>query len=171
MITIQKVTSNVQIVPRRSPDIYWNKTHTNAICYLKLQLRYHGKWLKLFKIFLRVFYCNQVHTDFDHPVCVYIFISLPLLCFPSLTLWSIHLLFASIISTYPYFTQPWLSVLCLQTHRRSKRRYCRLLRSYPTAVPVTSVRKLYPRMTEHGHKVYSSTKVGRFSISRSTIRL
>jgi hypothetical protein len=29
MITIQKVTSNVQSVPRQSPDA----EHTNAICY------------------------------------------------------------------------------------------------------------------------------------------
>jgi hypothetical protein len=33
MITIQKVTSNVQSVPRQSPDIYWHYTNTNAICY------------------------------------------------------------------------------------------------------------------------------------------
>jgi uncharacterized protein YoxC len=32
MITIQKVTSNVQSVPQLSPDI-WHQTHTNAICY------------------------------------------------------------------------------------------------------------------------------------------
>lgn len=52
----------------------------------------------------------------------------------------------------------------------STRHYCRLVHSYAKADPVTSVRKLYPRMTEHGHKVHSSTKVGRFWISRSTTR-
>jgi hypothetical protein len=48
--------------------------------------------------------------------------------------------------------------------------YYLLVHSCAKTVPVTSVRKLYPRMNEHGHKVYSSTKVGRFSISRSTTR-
>jgi hypothetical protein len=33
MITIQKITSNVQSVPGQSPDIYWHYTHINAICY------------------------------------------------------------------------------------------------------------------------------------------
>jgi hypothetical protein len=34
MITIQKVTSNVQSVPRQSPDIYWHAELFFHICYL-----------------------------------------------------------------------------------------------------------------------------------------
>jgi hypothetical protein len=41
----------------------------HCIIYHLSQLRYNGKWLKLFKIFLRAFYSNyQVHRDFDYRV-------------------------------------------------------------------------------------------------------
>jgi hypothetical protein len=70
IITIQKVTSNVQSVLLQSPGPGGHKTHTNAICYPQFWLRYHGKWLKLCKIFLHVFCtvimrCTEI---FYHPV-------------------------------------------------------------------------------------------------------
>jgi hypothetical protein len=63
MITIQKVTSYVQSVLRQSSDYLLTRRTVleERVRYSTVRIQNvfcdgHGKWLKLFKIFLRVFY-------------------------------------------------------------------------------------------------------------------
>jgi len=86
---------------------------------------------------------------------IHIFISLPLLCFP--------LFFNTLVHSFTVFVYYFFlsilpgtltsSIVPSISKAKSMRPYCRLVHSYTKAVPVTSARKLYPRMTEHGHKV------------------
>jgi hypothetical protein len=86
MITIHKVTSNVQSVPRQSPDIYWlsellSKTvfsiarFTFRMCSVMAIFRSSIMWgLFEYAEFLFVFYCNhQVYRDFLINIYIYIY--------------------------------------------------------------------------------------------------
>jgi hypothetical protein len=65
IITIHKVASNVQSVPRHSPDVYWHaELCSRRKCSVKHYVITVSDWncLKYFCVFL---YCNnQVHRDF-----------------------------------------------------------------------------------------------------------
>ena len=82
MITTQNVISNVQSVPRQSPDIYWQGqgdtrlTLTPPVITNSNYVIMVGDWNCLkYCIFECFLYCNrQVHRDSDHPVHIYIYI-------------------------------------------------------------------------------------------------
>jgi len=65
MITVQKITSNVQSVPRQSPDIYWHTELCSVIPYSNYVIMV-GDWNCLKHcIFACFLYCNrQMHRDF-----------------------------------------------------------------------------------------------------------
>jgi len=65
MITIQKVTSNIQSVLRQSPDIYWHAELYSVIPNSNYVIMV-GEWNCLkYCIFACLMYCNrQAHRDF-----------------------------------------------------------------------------------------------------------
>ena len=75
MITIQKVTSNVQSVPRQSPDIYWQAAMYSGIPNSNYVIMV-GHWNCLkYCIFACFLYCKlQVHRDVLITPYIYIYI-------------------------------------------------------------------------------------------------
>jgi hypothetical protein len=108
---MQKVTSNVQSIPIQSPDIYWHSELFSRRPCSVYQLRYHGKWLKLFTIFLPfcaiIIKCTETfwspctwhtHNELSN------FYTKPAQCAQALDVWHVCLVQRSAEWHCPYWT-------------------------------------------------------------------